>query len=194
MSGSSARSHSTFLAVLFLASFLLSVMQPVRAQVPLDLTKTFDYSPLVSGATNALHLVIRNTDLAPVRLLSVAIWFSWMQANTYLSAGSPQDISAQQEVRYSVSFAIPENVSAGRYSMTITLNFQRFQTAPVPHWAAPEAIVHLNTGDTGVIVFGRSSPYSIKFDPYDARAYSAIALITLIGWYLPKSLRSRVKG
>jgi hypothetical protein len=169
----------------------LLVMQPVRAQAPIDLTTTFDYSPLVSGATDALHLVIRNTELAPVRLLSVAIWFSWMQSNTSLPAGGPQDISAQHEVRYRISVAIPENVPAGRYSMVITMSFQRFQTAPVPHWAGSESIVHVNTGESGVIVFGSSSPFSISFDPYDGRTYSAIALITLIGWYLPKSLRSK---
>ena len=166
-------------------------MSPVRAQAPFDLGWSFAYSPLVSGATDSLHLVIRNTALAPVRLRSVTIWFSWMRADTNLSPESPQgirDLSAEQEVRYSVSIAISENVTMGNYYMTVILIYQRFQ---MPDWAGPESFGYVIPD---VLVYSSSIPFSVRFDVYDGRIYSAIALITLVGWYLPKRLLLRAKG
>lgn len=193
---SRARSKLIAFAILLLLSLLAVAwhQQPVRAQALFDLSWTFDYSPLVSGATNTVHVLVRNTALVPLRLLSVGIRFPWMQGQTYLSPGEPQgtqNLSAEQEVRYNFSFAVPENVLAGTYSTTTFLQFQRFQITPSPHWSGVESTTYVIDN---VIMYSRSSPFSIRIDPYDGRIYSAIALITLVGWYLPKRLRLGAKG
>ncbi len=175
---------------MFLLSVLAFTLQPVVAQTSFDLNWAFDYSPLISGAPNSLHLRIHNTALAPVRLSSVGIRFPWMQADTYLSTGGPQtavNIPPQQEVRYTIPFQIPADVLTGRYSMNTLLQYQIFQTT---QYGGQEAIVYA----LDVVVLGRSSSFSMTFDPYDGRSYSALALLTLIGWYLPKKLRPKAKG
>jgi hypothetical protein len=176
--------------VLLLVSVLAFTLQPVAAQTPFDLNWAFDYSPLVSGAPNSLHLRIHNTALAPVRLSSAGIRFPWMQANTYLLTGGSQsvvDIPPQQEVTYTIPFQIPADVLTGRYSMNTFLQYQIFQTT---QYGGQEGIVYV----LDVVVLGRSSSFSLTFDPYDGRFYSAFALLTLIGWYLPKKLRPKAKG
>ncbi len=176
--------------VLLLVSVLAFTLQPVAAQTPFDLNWAFDYSPLVSGAPNSLHLRIHNTALAPVRLSSAGIRFPWMQANTYLLTGGSQnvvEIPPQQEVTYTIPFQIPADVLTGRYSMSTFLQYQIFQTT---QYGGQEGIVYV----LDVVVLGRSSSFSLTFDPYDGRFYSAFALLTLIGWYLPKKLRPKAKG
>ena len=181
----------SFAALLLLSSLGLT-LHPVigQEQQQLDLSWTFDYRPLVSGAANSLNLSILNTALAPVRLLSVGIRFPWMNADTYLSTVSPQtlvDLPPGQEVRYTIPFQIPVEVLTGRYSLVTLLQYQVFRTA---QWAGPESIAYV----LDVVVFGRTSSYSLRFDPSDGRIYSAVALITLVGWYLPKKLRHKAKG
>lgn len=176
--------------VLLLVSVLAFTLQPVVAQTPFDLNWAFDYSPLVSGAPNSLHLRIHNTAFAPVRLSSVGIRFPWMQANAYLSTGGPQtavDIPPQQEVRYTIPFQIPADVLTGRYSMNTLLKYQVFQTT---QYGGQEGIVYV----LDAVVLGRTSSYSFSFDFSDGRIYSAVAIFTLIGWYLPKKLRLKAKG
>jgi hypothetical protein len=176
--------------ILFLLSVLAFTLQPVVAQTPFDLNWTFDYSPLISAAPNSLHLRIHNTALAPVRLLSVGIRFPWMDADAYLSRSGPQiavDISPQQEVTYTIPFQIPADVLTARYTMNTFLQYQVLQTT---QYGGQEGIVYV----LDVVVLGRSSPFSMTFDPYDGRFYSALALLTLIGWYLPKKLRPKAKG
>ncbi len=184
-----AQRKLTSFIVLLLLSFLAFTLQPVVAQTPFDLNWAFDYSPLVSGAPNSLHLRIRNTALTPVRLSSVGIRFPWMGVDTYLSTGAQNvvDIPPQQEVRYTILFQIPADVLTGRYSMNTLLQYQILQTT---QYGGPEAITYL----LEVVVLGRTSSYSLSFDPSDGRIYSAVALFTLVGWYLPRRLRVKAKG
>ena len=178
------------LGALLLFSFLAFTLPPVQAQALFDLNWMFDYTPLVSGAPNSLHVRIHNTARTPIRMLSVSIGFSWMEAGTYISSRSsdtPQDLAPEQEVRYAIPFEIPANVTTGRYSMNTLLQYQVFQGT---QWAGPQAITYA----LDVVVLGRSSSSSMTTDPYDGRLYSAFALFTLIGWYLPRKLRPKTKA
>lgn len=177
---------------LLLFSFLAFRVQPVIAQMPFEVNWTFDYSPLVSGAPNTVHLRVSNTAFAPVRLLSVGINFPWMQANVYFSTAEMQsvvDIPPQQEVTYTILFQTPANALTGRYTMNTLLQYEMFQAG---QYGGQEAIAYV----LNVVVLGRTSSYSFNFDLYDGRFYSALALLTLIGWYIPKRLRfkAKVKG
>ena len=177
-------------SALFLFSFLALTMRPVGAQAPFDLSWTFDYSPLVSAAPNSVHLSIHNTGFAPIRLTSIGINFPWMDSGAYISAGSPQlpiDLAPDQKGQITISFQIPANVLTGRYAMNTFLSYQVFQTN---QYGGPESIVYV----LDVIVIGQNSSFSMTFDPYDGRFYSAFAFFTLIGWYLPRKLRPRAKG
>ena len=68
--------------------------------------------------------------------------------------------------------------------------FLQYQVFKTTQWAGPESIVYV----LDVVVLGRSSSFSMTFDFYDGRFYSAVALFTLLGWYLPKKLLHRAKG
>ena len=178
-----------FAALLLLSSLSLT-LPPVTGQAQFDLSWAFNYSPLVSGAPNSLQLQILNTALAPVRLLSVGIRFPWMESGTYLSSGIPQtgiDVNPGEEVQYTIPFQVPADTLTGRYAMETLLQYQIFQTT---QYGGPEAITYV----LDVIVLGRTSSYSLTFDLSDGRIYSAVALFTLIGWYLPKRLRVKAKG
>jgi hypothetical protein len=178
----------SFAALLLLSSLGLT-LHPVIGQTPFDLSWTFNYSPLVSGAANSLHLRILNTALAPVRLLSVGIRFPWMQSGMYLSSGIPQtgiDVAPGEEVQYTIPFQIPADTLTGRYVMETLLQYEIFQTT---QYGGPEPIVYV----LDVVVLGRTSSYSLGFDLSDGRIYSAVAIFTLIGWYLPKRLRVKAK-
>lgn len=178
-------------AFLLLSSLGLTLHPAIgQEQQQFDLSWKFDYSPLVSGAANSLHLHILSTALAPLRLLSVSIRFPWMNADTYLSTGSPQtptDLPPGQEVTYTIPFQIPGDVLTGRSSMDTFLTYQVFQTT---QWSGPESIVYV----LDVVVLGRSSSILMAFDFYDGRFYSAVAVLALLGWYLPKRLLHRAKG
>ena len=101
--GSRPRRGSLILVALFSLFLVVLTVHTVPAQGELDLTSTFDYSPLVAGATNTVDLVISNTVLAPVRLLWVGLRFSWMKADAYLPAGGYLTLAVQQKVHYNVS-------------------------------------------------------------------------------------------
>jgi hypothetical protein len=179
----------SFAALLLLSSLGLT-LHPVIGQEQFNLNWAFNYSPLVSGAANSLNLSILNTALAPVRLLSVGIRFPWMQTGTYLSPGIPQtgiDLAPAQEVHYTIPLEIPADTLTGRYAMETVLQCEVFQTT---QFSGPESIAYV----LDVIVLGRSSSFSMTFDPYDGRFYSAVAVLTLLGWYLPKKLLRRTKG
>lgn len=186
-SNTTHRKLISFGALLLITFF---AMKPVGAQAPFDLNWTFDYSPLISGASNSLHLSIHNTALAPIRLLSVGIRFPWMQSDTYLSAVLPQnptEVAPGQEILYTIPFQVSADVQTGRYHMNTLLEYQVFQNI---QYGGTEAISYV----LDVVVLGRNSSFSMTFDPYDGRFYSAFALFTLIGIYLPKKLRPKAKG
>ena len=179
----------SFAALLLLSCLGLS-FHPVIGQEQFNLNWAFAYSPLVSGAANSLNVSIVNTALVPVRLLSVGIRFPWMQTGTYLSSGIPQtgiDVAPGGEVQYTISFQIPADTLTGRYEMETLLQCEIFQTT---QYGGPESIAYV----LDVVVLGRSSSYSMTFDPYDGRFYSAVAILILLGWYLPKRLLRRAKG
>ena len=178
----------SFAALLLLSSHVLT-LHPVMGQEQFNLNWVFDYSPLVSGAANSLNLSILNTALAPVRLLSVGIRFPWMQSGTYLSPGIPQtgiDVAPGGEVQYTIPFQIPADTMTGRYAMETLLQCEIFQTT---QFGGPESIAYI----LDVVVLGRSSSFSMTFDPYDGRFYSAVAVLTLLGWYVPKRLLRKAK-
>jgi hypothetical protein len=182
------RMRLSSLIVFLILVLLVFTPQPVRAQTPFDLSWSFDYSPLVSGASSSLQLRIRNTGLARARLLSAGVRFPWMEAHTYVSTGSINAVfSAGQEAQYRFSFDISPEVLTGKYIMETLLQYQVYQAT---EWSGPESTVYLLT----VIVLGRSSSYTMLFNPADGRFYSALALLTLVGWYLPKKLRPKAKG
>jgi hypothetical protein len=187
----SAKEQRKIISFVALFLFLLSALaaQPVVAQAPY-LSWVFDYSPLVSGAPNTVQITIQNTGLAPLRLSLVGIQFSWTQAATYLSTAESQstvDIPPEQEVNYTIPFTVPADLGTGRYSMYTLVQYQIWQT---PQFGGVEPLVYA----LDVIVLGRTWSYSLSFDPYDGRFYSAIAVFTLLGWYLPKKLRAKAKG
>jgi hypothetical protein len=174
------------------ASLLLSlalIPAPVLAQEPFDLNWTFDYSPLISVAPNSVEVRINNTGLTPIRLLSVGITFPWMNG-TYLSSGIPKtmiDVPPAGGVQYRIPFQIPADVLTGKYVMDTLLQYEIFQTT---QYGGPQSIVYA----LDVVVVGRTSSYSMTFDPYDGRFYSAVAVFILLGWYLPKRILHRAKG
>jgi hypothetical protein len=97
------------------------------------------------------------------------------------------DIAPDEKGGITISFQIPANVLTGRYAMNTFLTYEVFQTN---QYGGPESIVYV----LDVIVMGQNSSFSMTFDPYDGRFYSAFAFFTLIGWYLPRKLRPRAKG
>ena len=107
----------------------------------------------------------------------------------YLSSGIPQtgiDVAPGEEVQYTIPFQIPADTLTGRYVMETLLQYEIFQTT---QYGGPEPIVYV----LDVVVLGRTSSYSLGFDLSDGRIYSAVAIFTLIGWYLPKRLRVKAK-
>lgn len=191
ITGSKARSKSLLFAVLLSFSALGFTLSPVGAQASFDIGYSFDYSPLVSGAPDSLHVVIRNTGLELLRLPSVTVWFSWMRAGTNLSPEGNQailDLQPGQEASYSFSLEVPEIVT-GDYYMTVDVTYQGFQ---VPNWGALETETYVVPD---VLVYGASpGAYAVLPINYDdGRIYSAIALITLVGWYLPRKLRFKAR-
>ena len=188
-------SNKTRILLLFFAGLLLFStlglsLYPVAGQEELDLSWTFDYSPLVSGASNSLQIGIVNTALAPVRLLSLGIRFPWTENGTYLSSGTPAtwvDIGPGEQVQYTIPLQIPADTLTGRYAMNTLVQYEPFQNT---QYGAAEAIVYLQY----VAVLGRNNAFSMTFDPYDGRFDAAFAVFTLLGWYLPKRLLRRTKG
>jgi len=193
ITGSIARSKLLLFAVLL--SFCSSgfILSTVRAQAPFDIGWSLDYSPLVSGTTDSVHVVITDTDPEPLRLRSVTVGFSWMRGDSNFSPEGGQavlDLQPGQEAPYSFSIAVPETV-AGSYYMTVDVTYQRFQ---IPNWGGIESETYVIPD---IVVYGASpaafGALPINYNPYDGRTYSAIALITLVGWYLPKKLRFKPK-
>jgi hypothetical protein len=179
----------SFAALFLLSSFGLT-LPPVIGQAQFDLSWKFNYSPLVSASANSLNVHILNIALAPIRLLSVGIRFPWMRSGTYLSPGIPQtgvDVAPGEEVQYTIPLQIPADTLTGKYAMETLLQYETFQTT---QYGGPESISYV----LNVVVLGRSSSFSMMLDPYDGRLYSAVAVFTLLGWYLPKRLLHRTKG
>ena len=180
--------------LLFVALLLLSclglTLPSVVGQVPLNLSWTFNYSPLLSGATNSLQIEIVNTASAPVRVLSLNVRFAWMEIGVYLSSGIPEkgiDIAPGGEVQYMIPLQVPVDTLMGRYDMLTVLQYETFQTS---QYSGPEGITYVQD----VLVVGPTSSYSFSFDPSDGRIYSAGAIIILLGWYLPKKLPRKARG
>ena len=191
--GSKAQSKSLLYAALLSFWVLGFMLIPVNAQ-PFDVSYSFDYQPLVAGATDTLHVLITNTGPEPLRLPSVTVSFSWMSADNNLSPEGGQanlEIQPGQEAPYLFSVAVSENVT-GSYVMGVDVVYQIFQA---PNWGGLESETYVVPG---VLVYGASpGAYgvpSVSYDAYDGRIYSAIALITLLGWYLPRKLRFKPKG
>lgn len=192
MNGLPRAKKTTITLFLVGASLLLSLAlmpAPVLGQEPFDVNWSFDYSPLVSAAPNSVDVKVNNTGLTPIRLLSVGISFPWMNG-TYLSSGIPKtgiDVAPAGGMQYKISFQVPADALTGKYSMDTLLQYEIFQTT---QYGGPQSIVYA----LDVVVVGRTSSSPMTFDPYDGRFYSAVAVFTLLGWYLPKRLLHRTKG
>lgn len=177
-------------AALLLLSSLGLALYPVAGQGQLNLSWTFDYSPLVSGASNWVKIGVLNTALAPIRIQSLSVRFPWMQNGAYLSSGMPEtgiDMAPGENVQYTISLQIPSDTLTGKYAMDTLLQYEIFENS---QFGGPETIVYVQY----VVVLGRSSASSMTFDPYDGRIYSAVAIFTLLGWYLPKRLLHGTKS
>jgi len=74
--------------------------------------------------------------------------------------------------------------------MDTLLQYQVYQTN---QYGGPESVVYA-LGGISLLVEGRNSSSVMNFDPFDNRFYSAFALFTLIGWYLPKKLKPGIRG
>ena len=180
-------SASKLAVFLLLIMFATCTLRPVQAQTPFNLNWTFDYSPLVAGANNSLQIRVTNTGNVPLQFISVGIHFTWMNADAYITkSGTLPEVPAQQKQLYNISFQVPDSVLTGRYSMNTLLVYQVFQQNG---FTGAEAIVYV----LDIVVLGRTSQYSLTFNPLDWRIYSVIAVLTLAGWFLPKRILQKVK-
>jgi hypothetical protein len=169
-------------SVLLLVIFLILVMQPVSAKTPFNVDFSFQSSWLVSGAPNSAVIHFQNIALVPILLVSVGINFPWMQTDSYIIPNASQaDLAVNQTLVYTIPFEVPANVSTGEYYMNTLVSFQTNQSVGV-EWVAYVRYI---------AVVGQVTPFWVGYDLSDGRLYSAMAVIILVGWFLPRKLRSK---